>query len=302
MRHVELTSLDRVLWPRAGFTKGAMVDYYRRVAPAILPHIGGRALTLGRFPAGVDGRGFAQTECRGCPEWMTTAPVRLRDGQVRNYCVVDDLPSLLWVANQSAIELHPFLARAERQHEPTTVVFDLDPGPRTGVLDCCRVALALRDELGAVGLEAFVKTSGSLGLHVQVPLNAPHTYEQTKAFARGLAGRLAARDPQRVIDRTVRAARGGRVLVDWLGNDASRSTIAAYSLRAADRPTVSTPVTWDEVEATLWASAPERLIFEAHDLPARLDAIGDALAPALELRQRLPPAGLSGDRSGRPGG
>jgi bifunctional non-homologous end joining protein LigD len=284
---VDLTSLDRVLWPRTGFTKGAMVDYYARVAPALLPHIADRALTLGRFPAGVDRRGFAQTECRGRPEWMTTHPVRLRDGRVREYCVVNDLPSLLWVANQAAIELHPFLARTERHDRPTLVMFDLDPGEGAGVLDCCRVALSLRALLGDLGLDAFVKTSGSLGLHVQVPLNTPHGYEETKPFAREVAARLAAEDPRHVTDRTSRALRGGRVLVDWLANDASRSLIAPYSLRAADHPTVSTPLGWDEVEDALRAGAPERLVFAAADLPSRLDAVGDPLAPALELRQDL---------------
>jgi bifunctional non-homologous end joining protein LigD len=286
-RRVELTSLDRVLYPRSGFRKGALIDYYRSVAPALLPHIAGRALTLGRFPAGVDGRGFAQTECRGAPEWMTTHSSRLRDGEIRNYCVVDDLPSLLWVANQTAIELHPFLARVERQDQPTFVMFDLDPGPGTGLLECCRVALALRETLGELGLESFVKTTGSLGLHVHVPLNSPHGYDETKPFARKLAARLAAREADHVTDRTSRSLRGGRVLVDWLGNDLSRSMIAAYSLRAADHPMVSTPVTWDEVETALRARAPERLTFLAADLPRRLDAVGDPLAPALELRQRL---------------
>jgi bifunctional non-homologous end joining protein LigD len=287
-RRVELTSLDRVLYPRSGFMKGALIDYYRSVAPALLPHIAGRALTLGRLPAGVDGRGFARTEYRGAPEWMTTHGLRLRDGEVRNYCVVDDLPSLSWVANQTAIELHPFLARVERQDQPTFVIFDLDPGPGTGLLECCRVALALREMLGELGLASFVKTTGSLGLHVHVPLNSPHGYDETKPFVRELAARLAARDADHVTDRTSRSARGGRVLVDWLGNDASRSMIAAYSLRAADHPMVSTPVTWDEVETALRLQAPERLAFLAADLPRRLDAVGDPLAPALELRQRLP--------------
>ena len=287
-RRVTLTSLDRVLWPLTGFTKGAMIDYYACVAAVLLPHIRGRALTLGRFPGGVDRRGFAQTECRGCPEWMTTHPVRLRDGRVRHFCVVDDRPSLLWVANQAAIELHPFLARTERQEEPTHVIVDLDPGPGADMLDCCRVAVRVREVLRELGLEVFVKTSGSLGLHVQIPLNTPHTYEETKPFARELAARLASEAPEQVTDRTPTALRTGRVLVDWLGNAASRSTVAPYSLRAADHPTVSTPLRWEEIEAALHDRAPERLTFTAADLPARLDAVGDPLAPALELRQRLP--------------
>jgi bifunctional non-homologous end joining protein LigD len=219
---------------------------------------------------------------------MTTHPVRLRDGRVRRFCVVNDRRSLLWVANQGAIELHPFLARIDRHDEPTLAIVDLDPGPGAGILDCCRVALRVRDVLAEDGLEAFVKTSGSLGLHVQIPLAPAHSYGQTKAFARALAARLAAEDPARVTDRTPTRLRERRVLVDWLGNDASRSTVAPYSLRAADLPTVSTPLHWDEVEAALRARAPERLRFVATDLPGRLDAIGDPLAPALALRQRLP--------------
>ena len=283
-----LTSLHRVLWPIAGFTKGDMVDYYDGVADALLPHIAGRALTLGRFPRGVDAPGFAQTECRGRPAWMATRAIQLRDGRVREYCVVEDRRSLRWVANQSAIELHPFLARGDRHDEPTHVVLDLDPGPGAGVLDCCRVALRARALLDAEhALQSFVKTSGSVGLHVIVPLNAQHRYADTKPFAREVAARLAAEDPARVTDRARRPDRAGRVLVDWLGNDASRSTVAAYSLRATDLPTVSTPITWEEVERALADSNAEPLRFTAPHVVRRLNANGDPLAPALTMRQRL---------------
>ncbi|HEX2085057.1 MAG TPA: non-homologous end-joining DNA ligase [Solirubrobacteraceae bacterium] len=282
---VAITSPDRVLWPGAGFTKGDMVAYYERVAPALLPHLADRALTLGRFPGGVDAPGFAQTECRGRPEWMTTRAIRLRDGRVREYCVVNDRRSLLWVGNQSAIELHPFLARGARHDQPTHVVFDPDPGPGAGVLECCRVALRLRELLDDLGLASFAKTSGSVGVHVLVPLNTPVGYEQTKPFAREVAARLAAEDPARVTARTRRSERAGRVLVDWLGNDASRSTVAAYSLRATDLPTASTPLAWDEVER---ADDERALLFTATDVLRRLDVAGDPLAPALDLRQRLP--------------
>jgi bifunctional non-homologous end joining protein LigD len=278
---VALTSLDRVLWPQAGFTKGDMVAYYDAVAPALLEHIAGRALTLGRFPGGVDAPGFAQTECRGRPDWMRTRAIALRDGRVREYCVVDDARALRWVANQSAIELHPFLAR-ERHDEPTHVVFDLDPGPGTGLADCCRIALRLRDLLAGLGLAAVAKSSGSAGLHVLVPLNRPHDYGQTKRFARAVAERLAAEDSERVTARTRRADRRGRVFVDWLGNDPSRSTIAAWSLRATDLPTVSMPLRWEEVERG------EGLVVLAGDALRRLDAGGDPHAAALGLEQRLP--------------
>jgi len=284
LQDVALTNLGRVLWPRVGFTKGDLVAYYEGVVEALLPHIAGRALTLGRFPAGVNERGFAQTQCRGRPSWMATRTLRLRDGRLREYCVVDDRRSLLWVANQSAIELHPFLSR-EVHEEPTHVSFDLDPGPGTDPLDCCRVALRLCGVLSGEGLESFVKTSGFSGLHVQVPLNAPHSYAQTKAFARALAMRMASEDPDCITDRMRRSARTGRVLVDWTGNDASRSTVAPYSLRAGEFPTVSTPLAWEEVEA---AREPADLWFEAGEVLRRVQSGGDTLAPALGLHQRLP--------------
>lgn len=287
-RGLTVTSLERVLWPATGFTKGDLIDYYTRVAPVLLPHLRGRALTLGRFPGGVDRRGFAQTECRGRPDWMAVQPLRLRGGQLRHYCVVNDLPSLVWVANLGTIELHTFLSRGPHQGLATAVAFDLDPGPGAGLLDCCRLALRLREALGALELASFAKTSGSLGLHVLVPLDPPRPFAETKPFARELAGRLAAEDPDRVTDATKRSGRAGRVLVDWLQNDPSRSTAAPYSLRAADQPTVSTPVGWEELEAALSAEDPARLRFVAGDVLRRVERQGDPFRPLLSLRQGLP--------------
>ena len=232
-RAVELTSLDRVLYPAAGFTKGDLVAYYERVAPRLLPYLAGRALTLGRWPRGVDEPGFAQTECRGRPEWMATRTVTLRDGRVREFCVVNDERSLLWVANQSAIELH-VAARADE------VVLDLDPGPGAAMADCCRVALALRRD------GAWIKLTGSAGLHVHVPFDGD--FAEAKAFARSVAAGLAAGDPVRVTDN-MRADRRGRVFVDWTLNDPSRTVIAPWSLRAMDYPTIAAPIGWDEVSA-----------------------------------------------------
>ena len=230
---VALTSLDRVLYPAVGFTKGDLVAYYERVAPLLLPHLAGRALTLGRWPRGVDEPGFAQTECRGRPPWMATRAVTLRDGRVREFCVINDLDSLRWVANQSAIELH-VAARADE------VVLDLDPGPGAGMADCCRVALALR------GGDAWVKLTGSAGLHVHIPFDGD--FAEAKAFARSRAAQLAAADPARVTDG-MRADRSGRVFVDWTLNDPSRTVIAPYSLRATDLPTIAAPISWDEVSS-----------------------------------------------------
>jgi bifunctional non-homologous end joining protein LigD len=265
-RRVELTTPERVLWPAAGFTKRDLLDYYLRVAPVLLPHLRDRPLTLGRFPTGVEERGFAETECRGAPDWLRTEPIRLRNGEVRNYCVVEDEAGLAWLANRSAIELHPFLG-LER---PRAIVFDLDPGEPADVATCADVALLLRDRLGD---GAVVKTSGSVGLHVFLPTSA--TYEETRAYARAVAEELQAERPDLVVATTDRAARAGKVLVDWLQNAPMRSTVAPYSPRAAPWPTVSTPVSWDEVERCSHDRRPELLTFFAADVLARVERLGD---------------------------
>jgi bifunctional non-homologous end joining protein LigD len=279
-----LTSLDRVLWPATGFTKGDMLAYYEAIAPALLPHIAGRPLTLGRFPGGVDGPGFATTECRGRPDWVRTARVPLRSGEVREQCVVDDLPSLLWVVNLGSIELHAFPSGAGRLDEPAFVVLDLDPGPGTGVAECCRVALWLREALA--GVEGVCKTSGGLGLHVYVPLASGHSFDAAKAFARSLAARLAGERPDAVTDRRDLSRRAGRVLIDWVPNSPRALTVTPYSLRAADTPSVSTPVDWEEVEAAADGDAEMR--FGPQDVVERVGAVGDRFRPVLELSQRLP--------------
>jgi bifunctional non-homologous end joining protein LigD len=285
-----LTSLDRVLWPAAGFTKGDMLGYYEAVAPVLLPHLADRPLTLGRFPSGVDGPGFATTECRGRPGWMRTIAVPLRSGEVREQCVVDDLRSLLWAVNLGSIELHAFPSAAGRLEEPALVVFDLDPGPGTGLAECCRVALRLREALVEAGLRGFAKTSGGLGLHLYVPLAPGHDFQQSKAFARVLAGRLAAERPDAVTDRRERTARTGRVLVDWIPNSPRALTVTPYSLRATDLPAVSTPVHWEDVEQTAADADERRLRLRPADVLARARTSEDPFRPVLELKQRLPRA------------
>jgi bifunctional non-homologous end joining protein LigD len=279
---VALSNLDRVLWPEAGFTKGAMLDYYRRVAPVLLPHLAGRHLTLWRFPEGVHRQGFWQNECRGAPPWLRTAAIR---GQ--RFCVVDDLRSLVWLANLGTVELHPFLSLADEPDRPTALVFDLDPGPPADVLDCAAVALRLRERLPP----AYVKTSGSLGLHV-VPLAPGHGFDETKAFARAVAEALAAERPDEVVATARREARRGKVLVDWLQNDATRSTVAPYSLRATPWPTVSTPLEWAELEDALAARRPELLTFTPELVFERLERLGDLHAAVADVDAGAPPGTL----------
>jgi bifunctional non-homologous end joining protein LigD len=287
-RRVRLTSLDKVLWPRTGFTKGEMVDYYRRIAPALLPHLAGRPLTLGRFPDGVEGPGFAQTECRGRPDWLATRPLRLRSGETRRFCLVEDVAALLWVANLGTIELHPYLGAGPDGEQAVLALFDLDPGPFAGLLAAARVALRLRDSLAARGLTSFAKTSGASGLHVVVPLNEPYPYEAVSAFAARIAGALEAAHPGEVSQAARRSARAGRVLVDWRQNHPRRSTIAPYSLRSTPWPLVSAPVDWAEIEAAVAAAAPAALAFSPAAVLDRAERLGDLHAPVLSLRQRLP--------------
>jgi bifunctional non-homologous end joining protein LigD len=251
-RLVRLTSLDRVLWPSTGFTKRDMVSYYRSVADRLIPYLAGRPLTLGRFPMGVDGPGWAQTECRGRPDWMPTAPVRLRSGALRRYCLVEDEASLVWVANQGAIELHPFLWRNKEPERPLEIVFDLDPGPGVRWTELCRTALLIREELDRRGLGAWAKSSGAAGIHIHVPLegDAPleRSFTATKGFARQVAGRLAASHPDLVVDRMDRSLRTGRTFVDWMQNEARRSIVAPWSLRATDVPSAAVPLEWSRLE------------------------------------------------------
>jgi bifunctional non-homologous end joining protein LigD len=260
-----ITNPDRELWP--GRTKRWLVEYYAAVAPVLVPHLAGRPLTMARFPEGIGARGFLQNECRGAPEFVTTITLELQGGRRRTYCVVDGERSLLWVANQSAVELHPYLGEP-----PTAIAFDLDPQPPRGLDDARRVALRLRDELP----EAVVKTSGATGLHVFVANREGLGCDATRAAARALAERLEAEAPDEVSASTRPAARVGRVFVDWLQNHPRRSTIAPYSLRALrDAPGVSAPVTWDEVER----GAPLR--FTPEQVLARIERRGDLFAGAL---------------------
>lgn len=286
-RRLSVSNLRKPLYP-SGFTKGEMIDYYVRVAPALLPHIAERPLTLRRFPEGLDGPSWFQTRCRGRPPWMASHGVRIRTGEVHEYCVVNDAPSLVWVANLGTIELHPFLAPRMQEDRPTFMVFDLDPGPPAGLAECCRAALLVRDMLDRQGLVSLPKTSGSLGVHVYVPLGGTASFDDTKAFARAIAERMAQERPDEIVATIGKAERAGRVLVDWVQNDRTRSTVAPYSLRARGRPVVSTPVTWDEVErAADGPRAAEALLFGPEEILGRVESQGDLFRDVLEGQQRL---------------
>ena len=280
-RRLRLTNLGKVLWPEARRTKAWLIEYYTLVAPVLLPHLADRPLTLRRFPDGVDGVSWHQNECRGEPEWFRVLETPGKGERVLRFCVADDLPSLLWLANQGTIELHPFQWRAQEPRRPTTLVFDLDPGPPAALGECARVALRVRDLLAELGLTALAKTSGSLGLHVHVPLGTSHDGEQLKRFARAVAEALAQAFPDEVVADVDKSRRRGKVFVDWLQNDPTRQTVAPYSLRGLTWPTVAAPVTWDEVERG-------ELTFLGEDVLARVERDGDLFEEVLTLEQELP--------------
>jgi bifunctional non-homologous end joining protein LigD len=287
-RRIRVTSLDRVLWPETGFTKAHLIDYYRSVAPAILPHLEGRPLTLGRFPDGIDGRGFAQMECRGAPEWMATQPLRLRTGELRRYCVIRDEASLVWVANLSTVELHTYQFTGARPDEPVALALDLDPGPGRGLADACSAALLVRDALDELGLTGWPKTSGASGVHVFVPFGEAQPRERTRSLARRLAAELAEREPGLVTDDQRPAARRGVVLVDWLQAEPRRSIAAPYSLRATSRPQVSMPLGWEEVEQAAGEGDAPALRFGPDDALARIERDGDLWGAVPAFRQQPP--------------
>ena len=285
-----LTNLDKVLWPESGFTKGQAIDYYARLADTIVPHLRDRPLTLKRYPNGVDDKFFYEKRCPGHrPDWVATAPVwsGRNEGEI-DYCLCNDRATLTWMAQLAALELHPSLSLAESIERPTVLAFDLDPGAPADILDCCRVGLRLREMFAGLGLECLPKTSGSKGLQVYVPLNGEVTYERTKPFAHAVAQTLERDDPKGVVSRMAKKLRKGKVLVDWSQNDQHKTTVAVYSLRAKERPTVSTPVDWDEVEGAMENDDPDALAFEAAEVIERVERRGDLFAPVLELTQELP--------------
>ncbi len=286
-RRLKLSNWDKVLFPQAGFTKGDLVSYYTRVAPVVVPHLRDRALTLKRYPNGVEQQYFYEKQSPSHrPEWVATE--RINDIQ---YTLAQDRATLVWLANLADIELHTSLARAGAPDMPTMLAFDLDPGEPAGIVDCCEVALVLSGLFEALGLQSFAKTSGSKGMQVYVPLNTDVAYRQTKPFARRVAELLEQRLPALVVSRMTKSRRRGKVLVDWSQNDAHKTTVSVYSVRARERPSVSTPVSWTEVRECHSAADPQLLQFDTEDVLARVQEQGDLFAPVESLKQRLPTLG-----------
>jgi bifunctional non-homologous end joining protein LigD len=289
-RQLSLTNLDKVLYPEAGFTKGQIIDYYVRIAPVLLPHFAGHPLTLKRYPGGVDQEYFYEKNAPAHrPDWVKVAPI-WSHGNNRNvnYVLLNDLPTLVWVANLASIELHPSLSLAKDIDCPQMIVFDLDPGPPATIVQCSQVAIWLRDIFLHFGLKSFAKTSGSKGLQVYVPLHTSTSYDQTKPFAHALARLLENEHKDLVVSDMKKSLRTNKVLVDWSQNDEHKTTVGVYSLRAKERPTVSTPVKWDEVETCLKKKDPKLLVFEANQVLERVEKMGDLFEPVLTLKQKLP--------------
>lgn len=298
-REVAVSNLDKVFYPATGFTKGDVIHYYAQIAPVLLPHLKGRPVSLKRYPDGVEGEFFYEKQCPShAPDWIKTAKVKKSDGGVIDYCLLNDLPSLVWAANIANLELHTFQHRAPALQRPTCLVFDLDPGPPADIRTCCEVACRIKSMFDALGLESFPKTSGSKGMQLLVPLNTAVTYDRTKAFARAVADALAGQFPDLVVADMKRSLRPGKVFIDWSQNDDKKTTASVYSLRAKEKPNVSTPLKWSEVKAALRSSSGSAksrskskkaiLVFDTEDVLKRVKKWGDLFAPVLTMKQKLP--------------
>jgi bifunctional non-homologous end joining protein LigD len=290
-RRLTLSNLEKVLYPQAGFTKAQLIDYYVRIALVLLPHLRDRPLTMKRYPDGVDGELFYQKNCPDHrPPWVATARV-WSEGNKRwmDYCMVQEVATLVWAANLADIELHTSLSLAKEILRPTMIIFDLDPGEPANIVQCCQAGMWVRDIFAHFGLQAFPKTSGSKGLQVYVPLNTPVTYDDTKPFAHELAKLLEAQHRGQIVSDMKKALRVGKVFVDWSQNDDHKTTVCVYSVRAKSRPTVSTPVTWKEVEQCWGEKDASTLVFESDQVLKRVERMGDLYEPVLTLKQKLPP-------------
>ena len=296
-RRLKLTNLEKVLYPATGFTKGQVIDYYARIAPVLVPHLAGKPLTLKRYPSGVDEQFFFEKNAtKHRPDWVQTAPIWSEGNQREiNYILANDLATMVWLANLAAIELHPSLSLARDMKCPRMLVFDLDPGPPANIVQCCQVGMWLNAIFEHFKLQSFPKTSGSKGLQIYVPLNTKTSYDETKEFAHAMARLLESEHRELVVSDMKKAVRENKVFVDWSQNDEHKTTVSVYSLRARERPTVSTPVTWEEVARALKKKDASLLVFEAQQVLERVLKSGDLFAPVLTLKQKLPNvAGLVG--------
>lgn len=285
---VAVSNLDKVLYPKTGFSKAQVIQYYIDISPVLLPTLKDRPITLKRYPDGVDGFFFYEKRCpTHRPDWVETTRAASKNGGI-DYCVMNDLPALVWAANLADLELHTFLHRGKQQQRPDYLAFDLDPGAPAGIVECCQVALWLKKMFDSLGLESFVKTSGSKGVQVYVPLHTAVTYERTKEFSHTVALLLEQQHPKLVVSKMQKSLRDGKVLVDWSQNDEHKTTINVYSLRAKDQPRVSTPVTWNEIQSALKAKSAEKLEFSPADVVARVKKLGDLWERARTLKQKLP--------------
>jgi bifunctional non-homologous end joining protein LigD len=289
-KKLAVSNLDKVLYPKVGFTKGEVIDYYIRIAPVLLPHLKDRPLTMKRYPDGVEGEFFYEKNCPSHrPSWVKTAKVWSEgNNRTMDYCLANDLPTLVWAANLADLELHTSLSRKNKIDRPTMMVFDLDPGPPADIVQCCQVGLWLRDLLAELELESFAKTSGSKGLQVYVPLNTPVTYDETKMLSHALAEYLERERNHLVVSKMSKEIRKGKVLVDWSQNDEHKTTICVYSLRAKEEPTVSTPVTWEEAGNCLKKKKAALLRFRSGQTLERVEKMGDLFEPVESLKQKLP--------------
>ncbi|PKN04724.1 MAG: ATP-dependent DNA ligase [Deltaproteobacteria bacterium HGW-Deltaproteobacteria-9] len=289
-RNLSLSNLEKVLYPSTGFTKAHVLEYYRLVSPYILPHLRGRALTLKRYPDGVAEEYFFEKRCPSHqPSWVATAEITRDNGEPMTVCLVNDLDTLMWVENLASLELHVPLARADTPENPDAVVFDLDPGNGAGILDCLRVALILRDLLAGLKLACFPKTSGMKGLHVLAPLNQKKTtFDDTKKFSKSVAQVLERNYPDLVTSKMAKEQRVKKVFINWSQNDSSKTMVCVYSLRAGERPTVSFPMTWKELEHLESNGNPDKIQVEQSEAVNRLKKSGDLFGEMLIMKQRLP--------------
>ena len=289
-KQVAFSNLEKILYPQSGFTKGQVIDYYLRIAPVLLPHLKGRPLTLKRYPNGVDGMFFYEKRCPvHRPKWVVTGKVWSEgNNDYINYCLVEDKPTLAWLANIACLEMHTLLSKMPDVNTPTSMVFDLDPGPPADILDSIRIGLRMRDVLAKLGLQSFAKTSGSKGLHLWVPLNTPISFDRTKQFAHAMALMFERENPNEVVSLMKKDLRKGKVFVDWSQNDEHKTTACAYTLRARPEPAVSCPVTWEEIEHVLKKRDAAKITFKTSDVLKRVEKVGDLFAPVLKLKQRLP--------------